>query len=249
VLGGLRKRPLSSRHVLANGKISSNRSIEERFVPVCEFGGPLGSLIVLLVPLALPHDVDFPLQAILLLHQPIVFLGEVSGLLLHRFHVRVGRVQLLVHALELLLQLLQLLGLTIAASHEGLGSLAGALGLLDGGLLLSLEGSVVGNEVDELLDHETEEEREPGDVEIALGAEEAHVRLHLRVKVGLVPLLICVGLAVLVHLPQCVHEEQHQDRHKNVEIVDELRLQSLQEAGLEQLMPHLIGDEWQEKEG
>ena len=49
--------------------------------------------------------------------------------------------------------------------------------------------------------------------------------------------------AVLLHLPDGVEEEENEDRDENIEIVDELSLQTSGQARPQQLGPHPDGDD------
>ena len=71
----------------------------------------------------------------------------------------------------------------------------------------------------------------PSNVEVPLSSKESHVHLHLGIKMthpsGLLLLLLA---AVLLHLADGVKEEQDQDGHQNVEVVDQLILKSLEKS-------------------
>lgn len=55
-------------------------------------------------------------------------------------------------------------------------------------------------------------------------------------------------IAVFLHFPKGVEEEQHQNGNQDIEVVDELILQSLEETRLEHLVPSTGRDEWDEQE-
>ena len=71
----------------------------------------------------------------------------------------------------------------------------------------------------------------PSNVEVPLSSKESHVHLHLGIKMthtsGLLLLLLA---AVLLHLPDGVQEEQDQDGHQDVEVVNQLILKTLEES-------------------
>ena len=76
-----------------------------------------------------------------------------------------------------------------------------------------LESSVGGDQSDESLDDEAKEESKASDVEIPLGSEAPHIRLHLNIQMtgpsGVLKLLLLA--VILLHLPDCVQEEQYED--------------------------------------
>jgi len=113
-----------------------------------------------------------------------------------------------------------------------------------------MERGIGGDEADKSLDDEAQEEGKAGDVEVALGPEESHVHLHLDIEM-LVTGVRGAGVVlvtVLAHLADGIKEEEDQDSDENVEVVDQLVLQTLQEAGPEHLVPHSGRDEWDEQE-
>ena len=71
----------------------------------------------------------------------------------------------------------------------------------------------------------------PSNVEVPLSSKESHVHLHLGIKMthtsGLLLLLLA---AVLLHLPDGVQEEQDQNCHQDVEVVNQLILKTLEES-------------------
>ena len=71
----------------------------------------------------------------------------------------------------------------------------------------------------------------PSNVEVPLSSEEPHVHLHLSIEMThSLSLLLLLLAAVLLHLADGVQEEQDQDGHQNVEIVDQLILKSLEKS-------------------
>lgn len=71
----------------------------------------------------------------------------------------------------------------------------------------------------------------PSNIVIPLSPEEPHLHLHLSIQVAETNLPVLELLvAVFLHLPDGVQEEQNEDRDKNIEIVDQLGLQTSEKA-------------------
>merc|ERR1711862_968140 len=142
------------------------------------------ALVIFLVSSS--HDVHLPLHLVLFLQKTIIFLCKTLRLSFHAVSVLPRSCCFLLGLGQSFLQLLKISGVSSSSSisslHEGLGSSAGGLGLFHGGIFLGLESSVGGDQSDESLDDEAKEESKASDVEIPLGSEAPHVRLHLNVQ-------------------------------------------------------------------
>lgn len=171
--------------------------------------------------------------------QSVVFFGDRLGLALDR--VAVGR-----DGLQFFLELGHLFGgggggrlpavaVTFALLQVRLGRLAGALGLFQGRLALGHQRRLQRHQGDEALDDEAQEQGDAADVEVALGAEQPHVGLHLVVQVLVGVAQLRVG--VLAHLAYRVQQEQHEDAQQEREVPLGLRAERLVEPRPEQPVP------------
>lgn len=164
-------------------------------------------------------------------HQSVVLLGNGFGLALDRVPVGDGRLQFFPEGR----QLFGLGAAVVLILQQRLGRFAGALGLFHGRLALGRQRGLHGHQGYEALDDEAQEQRDAADVEVALGAEQPHVGLHLVVKMLVRVVQLRVG--VLAHLADGVQQEQHQDAQQEREIPLGLRAERLVEPRPEQPVP------------
>jgi len=173
-------------------------------------------------------------------HESVVFFRDRFGLAFDRVAVLLDRVAVCLDRLQFFLDHHQFGGLAIAAvlfRHVRLGRFAGALGLFERRLALGHQRRLRGHQGNETLDDEAQEQGDAADVEIPLGAEQAHVGLHFVVEVLVRVVQLRVG--VLAHLAYGVQQEQHQNAQQEREIPLGLCAESLIEPGPEQTVPPL----------
>lgn len=156
-------------------------------------------------------------------HESVVFFVD-------RFRLAFNRVAVGRDRFEFFFEFQKLFGglavpVVLLLRHVGLGRLASALGLFQGRLALGHKRRLESHQGDETLDDKAQEQGDAADVEVALGAEQPHVGLHLVVegRVGVAE----VRVGVLAHLAYGVQQEQDEYAQQEREVPLGLRAERL----------------------
>lgn len=165
-------------------------------------------------------------------HQSIVLLGDGFRLTLDRVPIGLDRLQFVG---EFLQRLGWLAVRTTLLRQQRHGRFTGARGLLQRRFALGGQRRLERHQGDETFDDEAEEQRDAANVKVALGAEQAHVGLHLVVE--MLVRVVELGVGVLAHLAYGVQQEQDQDAQQEREVPLGLRAERLIEPGPEQTVP------------